>query len=579
MLITPPAILKPGLMALLIAWSAFSHATEIEVSVQPENPIANESFRLVFRALEAVDAEPDFAELDGLIDILGRNRQTSIKWINGRNSHTTTWVLDVIATVPGRLAIPGIAFGSDATRPFNVEVHDSGNSRGGAMTDTGLLLEIEVDNETPYVQEQIILTARLLRRVELNDAKLTDPSTDQDAIIKRLGKDSTHAATRNGKRYEAFERRFSIFPQTSGRVLIDPLVLTTQLVQHSRSLFDPFRQSVKTRRIESNPIVLNVKPIPPSYTGATWLPARRLQLRDDWLPDDAIVQAGEPLTRTVFLWADGLNAGQLPELPVVLPDGLKSYPDQPQTSEQETGNGFSAIRQQKFAIIPNGAGELVFPETSITWWNTETDMMEVARLGERRFTIEGQAVVHEPAAGNIGPTAGSELTMGQAINPIDVIGLSPGAPSENRFVFFAIVALLGWAGTAMGWWLHSRRTRDADSSSTAPPPALSRARRDVIGACKAKDPNGAKRALIAWGSVAFEDSTVQTLGDLIRLVGAPLDQEIRRLNDNLYGNEPAAWDHFALKEAFEHSDHASPMTTEMKGNVNALPDLYRLSGQ
>ncbi len=565
-------------LAMLIVTCGSVHAAAITVSVEPGQPTANESFQLIFRSDSKVDAEPDFSELESVVDILGRNRQTSIQWINGRNSHTTTWILEVMANAPGRLVIPEIAFGSDRSSQTIVEIQTRGN-RNPTTADTGLFLEIEVDNTTPYVQEQIILTARLLRRVQLNDANLTDPSADADVIIKRLGKDTTTQTMRDNKRYEVFERRFSIFPQTSGPVTINPMTLTTQVVNSSRLLFDPFRQSVKTRRIESNQISLEVKPIPPSFTGDTWLPAKRLSLRDDWAPDSDRLTAGEPLTRTVFLWADGLNAGQLPELPIALPDGLKIYPDQPQTSEQESDTGFSAIRQQKFAIIPNTASKIIFPPVSITWWNTQTDQQEIARLDERPFTVERVALDEPPA----GETADLSSPPTAAEAPIDLPSIdAAGANGMGRNIWFilACVCLIGWLATLLAWWFRSRSAEVAitPDANASPTPGLARARRDVLGACKAKDPAGTKNALIAWGRVAFNDPQLMTLGEVAHVVAEPLDTEIRLLDEYLYGQNRTQWDQFALQEAFEHSDYRAKSTGEMKQTVNPLPDLYRLSG-
>jgi len=563
-------------LLLMLVTALPAAAIDVALTVEPINPVANESFRLFFRADGPVDAEPDFSELETSVEILGRNRQTSIQWINGRNSRTTTWVLDVIAQTQGPLTLPAVAFGSDTSRAVALEVQ-SGADGGTTTADPGLLLEIEVDNPTPYVQEQVILTARLLRRVELSDANMTDPSTDADAIIKRLGKDTTFQTMRNEKRYEVFERRYAVFPQTSGAVTINPLVLTTQLVRSARSMFDPFRQAVKTRRIESNAIVLDVKPIPAAYTGDTWLPAKRLNLRDDWEPASDTVEAGEPLTRTVFLWAEGLNAGQLPEVPIALPSGLKSYPDQPQTSEQQTDNGFAAIRQQKYAIIPNAGGEIVFPEIAVTWWNTVEDRLQVARLGEHRFDVNAgsaPAPLTPPAADsdNIVPTEAEAPSRAAPVSSITPIG-------DSQYAWVALVCLIGWMATAGAWWLRARGTRvtAATADERTPPESLGRARRDVLSACQANNARAAKQALIEWGRIALERPSLATLGDLAVQVPEPLNDEIRVLDASLYGRGHDAWDAFALKEAFKHCDLSQTGANGVTKNAAALPALYRLS--
>ncbi|MFT4563739.1 MAG: hypothetical protein ACI9BW_003497 [Gammaproteobacteria bacterium] len=556
-------------------------AIEVRLAVEPPVAIANESFRLIFKADGSVDAEPSFNELNGVLDILGRNRQTSIQWINGKNTQSTTWVLDVIALNTGPVAIPSVAFGSDRSAAHTIEVAPSG---GGpvAGTDTTLILEAEVDNENPYVQQQIIFTARLLRRIELNDAQMTEPSTESDAIIKRLGTDATYNTMRDGKRYEVFERRYAIFPQTSGAVRIAPLTLTTQIVQSRGAIFSPFRQQVKTRRIESNGLVIDVKPIPSSYTATTWLPARSVRLRDEWVPDTNDVSSGEPLTRTVFLWADGLNAGQLPELVIDLPAGLKSYPDQPQTNEQESATGFSALRQQNFAMIPNVSGDLIFPAVSVTWWNVESDKMEVAQLPGRRFLVAGLAndttitsnTALSEVPNSVAPTADSDNATA------DAIAGEYKQSFSNRYFIPAIICLIGWVLTALAWWIsvqQSRKTRDSKPSAQDTPPNLARARRDVVGACKANDLVGAKRTLIAWSRIEFDEPAINSLGEVAKNAPDPLNLEIRLLDRHLYGNDSGEWDPFALQEAFKRADSLNVGHDQLKQNVNALPDLHRLA--
>ena len=52
-------------------------ATDVSMSIEPPEPVANESFRIIFRADGPVDAEPDFTELEAL-------HQSGALW-----SHTT----------------------------------------------------------------------------------------------------------------------------------------------------------------------------------------------------------------------------------------------------------------------------------------------------------------------------------------------------------------------------------------------------------------------------------------------------------------------------------------------------------
>ena len=561
------------LLIVLLVIALRTHAADVAVSVQPLEPTANESFRLIFSADKPLDGEPDFSVLENQLDILARNRQTSLQWINGERSRLTTWILDVIAKSPGILDVPAVAFGKDRSPATRIEVKAA---PAAAPTDqSDLVLEIEVDKTSPYVQEQVILTARLLRRLELNDANLTDPETSADAIIKRLGKDTTYQTTRAGKRYEAFERRFSIFPQASGPVRIEPLVLTTQIVDSPQSIFDRFRQPLRTRRIESESIELNVRPIPPAFTGTTWLPAKRINIRDHWEPDQFEVATGEPLTRTLVLWAAGLSAGQLPEIPVNFPTQVKNYPDQPQTSEQETVDGFSAIRQQKYAVIANEAGEIVFPAVDLHWWNTSADKQETARIPARHVSIQAAAAAVPPESPEPAPTKNATPV------PIDVTGTTAipvSAGREALLVAVAAICAIGWIATALAWRTRTKKNAALPTTELNKTviQSLRRARRDVLGACQARDPNAAKSALLQWGRIRFEAPDLCTLGELRRRLDDPLAAQIRLLEEALYSRHTGNWSPEQLRDAFASTapiaddQHKSPRS-------EILAPLYRLS--
>lgn len=104
----------------------------------------------------------------------------------------------------------------------------------------------------------------------------------------------------------------------------------------------------KTKQVESKAIVLEVKPVPSSFTGKHWLAAEQLVLKQEWSSDTQQLKVGEPMTRTISLVAKGTTVGQLPELNASnADDQLKVYPDQPVLKEQKTVDGLMALREEK----------------------------------------------------------------------------------------------------------------------------------------------------------------------------------------------------------------------------------------
>ena len=109
------------------------------------------------------------------------------------------------------------------------------------------------------------------------------------------------------------------------------------------------------------------------YPGRIWLPAKNLQLGEEWSKDPDTLRAGEPVTRTLRLRAVGLSAEQLPEISVTIAEGMKEYGDQPITRTTTDNDWVNGVREQRIALVPGNQGTYTLPEIRIDWWDTERD--------------------------------------------------------------------------------------------------------------------------------------------------------------------------------------------------------------
>jgi len=561
-------VLAVLLTVLGLGGGAAPRASEpaVGLTITPDPPPANESFSLVFEARGDVDADPDFKPLERDFEILGRKQQTSLQIINGRRTRSTVWVLDVLPKHGAPLAVPAISFGRYATTPRDITFAPAG---GGAQADDdGLFLEVDASPLSPYVQQQVIYRLRLWRRYEISNASLSEPELSADAIVKPLDEDRSYEAERDGKRYEVIERRFAIFPQGSGKVTIKPAVVTAQVVKRGFSLFDSFSQPVATKRVVSAAVELDVKPIPPDFPGDVWLPARQLTLHEEWLPATPAAKVGEPLTRTLNLWADGLTAGQLPPLEMAPVPGLKAYPDRPQTSEQQTASGYSAVFQRKTALIPEQAGRLEVPAIEIPWWNTTTDRLEMARLPAVRLDSEAvpglapappSAAAPEPAAPGV-----SAATKATPPGPA-----ADGGAASGFWPALALLASAGWGLTLALWWWRPAG-RSAGQALVESP-----ARREphaVRAAFASGDPHGIARALLDWACLRWPEHPPRSLGALASRVEPEFAAALWALDGALYRPGDGAVDLARLERCWQASKSAEPQARREPGSP--LPALY-----
>jgi len=554
-------------VALAMTSPVVAASPSVKLHVDPDPPPPNESFTLAFEARGDVDADPDLRPLEEDFEILSRNQQTSLEIINGRRSRSTVWRVEVLPKHGPPLTVPAVRFGKLVTTPRALEFAAATSSQ---EADDGLFLEVDATPANPYVQQQVIYRLRLWKRYEISNASLSEPEVSTDAIVKPLDADKRYEDTRDGKRYEVIERKFALFPQASGKVTIKPAVVTAQIVKRGFSLFDSFAQPVATKRIVSRPVDLDVRAIPPSFpAGATWLPARQLSLHAEWQPADAEAKVGEPVTRTLNLWADGLTAGQLPPLDGDEIPGAKLYPDRPQTSEQQSPSGYSAVLQRKTAIIPAAAGRLTLPALALPWWNTGTDELEYARIPAHELIAAAVPGLSPPPA----PPPVAAADDAELASPVpSPTATPPDVRPPDYWATLALVALVGWVATLVLWWLRPAPRVDAAPSAVPVASSSSALVSHVDGAIARGDLPAIADALLHWAARRWPATPPRSLGALATRVPADCAPVLWALDAALYRPGAAAPDPAHMRETWRKLARA-PVASAATA-PDPLPPLY-----
>lgn len=559
----------------LLFYAGIASAATISVTVDREPVPLNESFTLIFSAEETPDADPDFTPLEKDFDVLGQSQSSRISLINGRLSRRTEWQVTVMARREGTLTVPPIAFGADRSKPLTLQVGGSPPPTAGGSGED-LFLEVEAEPKNPYVQAQVIYTVRVLSRIHFSGANLSEPAADH-ALIQKLGDDRRYTAYRNGLQYAAIERKYAVFPQKSGTLLFEPLTLEARSAAGGRSIFNPFfNHSARILRVHSDSVTLDVRPVPVAFSGKHWLPAERLEIQDSWSQNEPRTTAGEPITRTITVRADGATVGLLPELAPKAagqsPSDIKRYPDQPLLNEQKLASGLASVRQEKIALIPAHSGTYRLPPIEIPWWNTKTDRMEIARLPERILTALPGAQAEETAPSAVA-AASPEPSSAAAQTPIAPIE----APRAGGGAWFWLALLfgLGWLGTAAAWWL-SRIPRKPEVPRTADDARSERSAVNALRmACQKNNPAAARQALLDWARLRWPSARPIGLDELKSRCRGELGREIERLNRALYRRPESGWQGQMLWSAFR-SDPITLSSRDKPAIAANLEPLYKL---
>src|SRR5690606_11878445 len=168
------------------------------------------------------------------------------------------------------LTIPAFGVGGEAARPIVVNVGEAAELDTGGYRD--IFLSTAVSKDEVYVQEQLLFTVRLYYDIGFNQgAQLTTPQVE-NSVVQQLGTDQSYQELVDGIRYNVVERKFVIYPQASGDLVIPPVYFTATVGR--RGLSSVLRnQGGRQINLASDTHEVRVLPRPASFPGQTWLPA------------------------------------------------------------------------------------------------------------------------------------------------------------------------------------------------------------------------------------------------------------------------------------------------------------------
>ena len=537
-----------ALLLLLCCWTLPAHALGLVASVDRDQLSSGETVELTLESSDVtLFGKPDLTPLDALFEVRGTRQVNQLNSLSDDNKGTTRWMITLQPRQTGTVIIPSLQVGDYHSQPITLTVTQSVASDNELAP---VFIEASLDQPSVYVQAQALLTLRIYHSVALyDDSSLTSLHLD-DAIVEQLGESRTYEKLINGVRHGVIERRYGIYPQRSGELIIPAQTFSaTQVDSQQASAPAPLGPKPgKMVHVTSAEIPLSVLPKPDTWpTNAPWLPARSLSLSETWNPEPDHTMVGESLTRTLTLKAEGLSSAQLPPLPATDVNGLRRYPDLPQLSNQVTENGLIGSREEREALVPTRVGQIELPAVEVVWWNTHEDHLEHTYLPARTLLAAANPnqAVDTPASGT--PTAFNEASS------LWLWQLST-----------LLLACTTLANLAL-WWRARWQPAISRAAQTGPSPRS--LLDDLKRASLANDPQATRQALDAWARQQPE-----TLADMAaRFV--PLSDALDGLNGALYSETGQYWQGEELWKAIR-SIPATEREQDAASEPSSLPPLY-----
>ena len=503
-----------------VALFATSAAAALEARLERSRIAEGEAIVLEL-ALEGSTSNtaPDLAPLVQDFEILGTGQSQSFTITNGTVQQSRTWQITLMPKRTGRLVIPVLRAGTDASRTLALEVvvagaadaapgtgadqgaaaGESANPNSGdTQADNGvadLFLRATLDRDTSYVNGEVFYTLRIYDALGILQGTLTPPQ-GESLRITAAGETRTFAEDIGERRYTVHERQFRIAPESAGSHTVAPVMLEARVRSQDPARrpqagsrgslmeqffggdpfgdMDPFAGRSRLVRVHSNPVELDVQAKPAGAGPGWFLPAESVVLEEQWIPETQTLEAGRAVTRIVRLRAKGASAAQLPNFAIPEPRGARQQETGAASNDKPAPGGSEAIMERRVTLVPDAAGTLTIPPIEVPWFDVANKKSRTATLSGRSFAVAaapGTAALAS-GAGDAAPAASKQTKGGAAANEVTHrltifwSGLSRLAERFNLRLAGGATILAALLATA-GMFLLRRRRETASAGGGA----------------------------------------------------------------------------------------------------------------
>lgn len=378
-------------------------ALTVDVSIEPRTVELGQTFQYTINAATQNNQsirmikEPDFRPFS----ILGRSQMPQFIIRNGVSYHRTTLVYHLKTRRLGEFLIdpPVLAVGKHKAlgKKVKIKVVEKGKapkSKTIRTRNASAFVDIKRDPEqrNPYVGEQITLDYALFvdsRRMNAQPQPPTEPSLNAFWIEDLSSQISgTKQVIRQGSRFleRIGLRRYALFPLKAGATTIEPMKINL--------VTGGFFQRQQTVTVESDPVKLKVKPLPPGAPKG-FDSSNVGQWSFLVTTDNLHGQIGRPITIKVTVSGSG-QASRL-----VLPKIPKSEDYRIINSEEDVkrkikDTTIKGTKTATYAILPLKEGTLTIPTLSFVYFDPNTAQYQTNQSPPITIQIKGGQLPPEP---------------------------------------------------------------------------------------------------------------------------------------------------------------------------------------
>ncbi len=308
-----------------------------------------------------------------------------------------------------------------------------------AVADATPVIETALSETTVYEQQNLIFTVRVVSDGNLAVLDHELPRSE-GAILELIDGPVTTSRNNGYNRAPQIVNtfHFRLMPLRAGEVVVPPIRFTGSYAASPQANLP---RGSKFSIAAAAPLTLQVQPSDPAVQ--PWLPLHDLRLHTN-MQQDGPVKAGQPVTLTLKLSAQGMQGNLLPSLADQLDSPqFRVYRDSTSTTSGISPNGryLTGSRTESYTLIPLKDGWIRLPEINVAWWDVDSGQ---ARLAGMPPLESSRVDASSQRAGNDGGESRSLLFWApMAIALALIAGYLLGAWPRTR-------PLLARAGTLLG---------------------------------------------------------------------------------------------------------------------------------
>lgn len=560
------------LIRLFILLSCFVNVycfAKVDVHVEPSEISINENFRITF-TYEGQSANflPDFSSLGKDFTILGTQKRSEVSVLNGVVSAKVQWSLQLNARKPGKYTIAPIAFDGEKSEAFTLDVKKGRIETKAQDKTANIFMHASIDKTRSYVQAGLTYKVKLFYAKRIISGNFSSPDV-KNAVLMQLGSTKSYQTTLNGQTYHVAEQDFAVFPEKSGKLVIRSPIFQGVMERDNFSDINQILMDVQRPvKIYAKDTYTQIEPIPGSYTGKTWLPAKNLTLTDAWQGLDKPLKVGEPITRYVRIKAVGLMAEQLPKLSFAHLKNMNVYAQKAKNKNLLQNNNVVGEKTLKLTYIPTTPGPMDLPPLTLTWWDTLNNRQREATLTGTHLSITG--ALQEKKASQSPPPAKHTVTK-EKTKPLAPEGV---LASNNRLIPLGLLLVVGLL-SVLGVWIYRRQKLTSRAKSSPKSRDFSK---DLKAACVENNAKNCAKLLISWAKQHFQNPSIRSLSDIKPcLEDAALLGAIDALEKSLY-SKAHDWHGHALWVAWLVERKRNTVKTKKSFRLPPLNPLSRKKG-